>query len=155
MSRFSKFIILIFLVVNTIYAFNTNNIINPFEKIIKSMGISNLEKSLLKSAKYVYVSGKLVAKRSETFFPHTTDALGRTNIERMKQGLAPIGKDGKPVELHHLKQKDDGIIVELTSAEHKKYSSTLHKYRKNSEINRQEFNKWRKQYWKNRAKDFE
>jgi len=136
-------------------AFNINSMNIPIQKVLKTFGISSLEKTLLKNAKYISRSGKLVAQRSSTFFPHIKDALGRTNIERMKQGLAPIGKDGKAVELHHLKQKDNGMIIELTSREHKVNSKVLHRYKQESEINRNTFNKFKKQHWQERAKDFE
>jgi len=147
------FLVLIFLS-NTMFALNAKIVVIPFEKWIKTFGVSSLEKSLLKSAKYTYSAGKLVAKRNDTFFPNMKDAVGQTNIQRMEKGLAPIGKDGKSIELHHLKQKDNGIIVELTSMEHKSNSNVLHQYRIQSEIDRQSFNSFKSQYWKERAMDF-
>jgi len=135
-------------------ALNVNNITMPIQKILKTFGISSLEKTLLKNAKYVSRAGKLIAQRNSTFFPHIKDALGRSNIERMKQGLAPIGKDGKAVELHHLKQKDNGIIIELRSQEHNVNSKVLHSYKIKSEIDRNAFNRFKKQYWQERVKDF-
>jgi len=72
----------------------------------------------------------------------------------MTQGLSPIGRDGKPVNLHHMKQQNNGTIVELTNTEHNEYSKTLHRYTEKSEINRDEFNKLRAVYWKERSKDF-
>ena len=42
------------------------------------------------------------------------DDFGRTNLERMKQGLAPLDKDGNPIELHHVGQKMDSPLAELT-----------------------------------------
>ena len=137
---------------------NTQTISNAsisVQKVIKTFGISSLEKTLLKNAKYVLRGSKLVAQRNSTFSSYAKDALGRTNIERMKQGLAPIGRDGKAVELHHLKQKDNGLIIELTNREHNENSKILHRYKKESEIDRNAFNKFKKDYWKERAKDFE
>ena len=90
---------------------NANSVTMTVKELLKTFGISTLEKTLLKNSVYVSKFGKLVAQRNSTFFPNIKDALGRTNRERMKQGLAPIGKDGKAVELHHLKQKNDGICV--------------------------------------------
>ena len=139
----------------TTYALNMSVLSSPIQKILKTIGISSLEKTLLKNAKYISRAGKLVAQRNSTFFPHVKDALGRSNIERMKQGLAPLGKDGKAVELHHLKQEDNGIIIELTSREHNTNSKILHRYKQVSEIDRNTFNKFKKQYWKERSKDFE
>ena len=42
------------------------------------------------------------------------DSKGRTNIERMRMGTAPIGPDGRSVNLHHVTQTQDGYIQELT-----------------------------------------
>ena len=49
-----------------------------------------------------------------------TDQDGISNKERMKLGLAPLdSKTGKPIELHHLGQKVDSPLVELTIEEHR------------------------------------
>ena len=123
-------------------------------KIFKhTRGLSFIEQQILKTAKYKRVNGKIVAQR-KIFDPCKRDALGRTNVQRMLQGLAPIGYDGKPVELHHLKQENDGIIVEMLSSEHRGNYKELHRYKRVSEINRDKFMKWKIQYWKTRAKEF-
>jgi len=129
--------------------------LNQVESYFKSIGISDIERELKESSKIERVEGKIVAKRDITFKPCQKDASGRTNIERMQEGLAPIGTDGKSIELHHLKQKDKGIIIEVTNDEHNKYSKTLHRYKDESEIDRREFERWKRKYWKQRAKDFE
>ena len=46
------------------------------------------------------------------------DSKGRTNLERMKQGLAPQDSNGLSYELHHVGQKKDGTLAILTQAEH-------------------------------------
>jgi hypothetical protein len=94
--------------------------------------------------------GKEVLKRNEAFDPGHTDALGRTNVDRMRKGLAPIGKDGNPLNLHHENQKDCGRLIELTASEHRKIPVD----RASSEIDREAFNKWKLNYWQTRAKDF-
>ena len=143
---------------NLVYGLEVSKVIKviqtQIEKHSKTLGISSIERALLKNAKYRNYLGKLVAQRNSTFYPYVKDSLGRTNVERMEQGLAPIGKDGLPVELHHLKQKEDGIIVELTATEHKTNSKVLHKYEQISQIDRAEFLKWKRRYWKERAKEF-
>jgi len=149
-----RLLLMFYLTISLANALNINSVIMPMQKFLKTFGISSLEKTLLRNAKYVSRSGKLIAQRNSTFFPRAKDALGRTNIQRMKQGLAPIGKDGKAIELHHLKQKNDGMIVELTSTEHRANSKVLHRYRQESEIDRNAFNKFKQDYWKQRAKDF-
>lgn len=71
-------------------------------------------------------------------------------------GRAPIGADGKPVNLHHMLQSQDGPIAEVTQSFHKDNHSTIHINDNSipSGINRSEFNKWRSDYWKQRANDF-
>ena len=46
------------------------------------------------------------------------DTKGRTNLERMKQGLAPQDSNGVSYELHHVGQKKDGTLAILSQSEH-------------------------------------
>lgn len=46
------------------------------------------------------------------------DAKGRTNLERMKQGLAPQDHNGISYELHHVGQKKDGTLAIMSQVEH-------------------------------------
>ncbi len=73
----------------------------------------------------------------------------------MKMGNAPTGPDGNPINLHHLIQTNEGGIAEMTQAFHQKYTKIMHIDDNSipSVINRQEFYTWKKQYWKNRAKE--
>lgn len=91
-----------------------------------------------------------------------TDEDGISNRERMKRGLAPLdSKTGKPIELHHLGQKADSPLVELTEEEHrtgeyedgKKNQSLWHDNTVETEVHG-EGNNWdqeRKAHWKARA----
>lgn len=81
------------------------------------------------------------------------DEKGRTNLERMEQGLAPKDSSGKSIELHHMGQKMDGPIAELKREEHrgKGVDTILHDKNVETDINRQDFNKERTEYWKARA----
>ena len=83
------------------------------------------------------------------------DAMGRTNRERAEQGLSPINKDGKVIELHHIGQHSDSPLAELTTEEHrgKGNDTILHNKIKESEINRQEFAKERNHHWEARTKE--
>lgn len=85
------------------------------------------------------------------------DAMGTTNLDRMKSGRAPLDANGKPIELHHIGQKQDSPLAELTSAEHRGNGNdnVLHNKQKESEINREDFDKERKDYWKARAEQIE
>ena len=53
------------------------------------------------------------------------DDMGRTNLERMKQGLAALAPDGEPYELHHIGQKADSTLAILTKAEHMKNGNNM------------------------------
>lgn len=80
------------------------------------------------------------------------DQFGRTNLERMEQGLAPL-VDGQPIELHHIGQEMDSPLAELTPTEHRGEGnySILHDVAKESEINRTVFNLEKEAHWKARA----
>lgn len=99
------------------------------------------------------VNGKLVLVDNSTFDPYYIDDLGRSNIERMSSGLAPIGYDGYSVEIHHMDQTDTGAVVEMQRTVHKSNYDKIHSNTGQypSEINRPEFNKWRNLYWKWRS----
>lgn len=81
------------------------------------------------------------------------DVIGDTNLERMEKGKAPLDINGKPIELHHIGQKQDSPLAELTSSEHrgKGNDNILHNKIKESQINREDFNKERQEHWKERA----
>ncbi len=89
-----------------------------------------------------------------------TDAKGRTNLERMQRGLAPIGNDGNPIQLHHIIQKEVGPLVEVREMTHEEYSRILHgligknmSFRNDPVLDRQ-YNKFRRNYWKWRASKY-
>ncbi len=76
---------------------------------------------------------------------------GRTNIQRMRAGLAPLDKNGKSYELHHIGQKQDSPLAILTKGEHE--HSSLHLNGKKSEIDRVKFAPERKRFWKTLAEE--
>lgn len=80
------------------------------------------------------------------------DAMGRSNKERAEQGLSPINKDGKVIELHHIGQHADSPLAELTQEEHrgKGNDTILHDKTKESEIDRQAFAGERSEHWEAR-----
>lgn len=83
--------------------------------------------------------------------PDEVDGRGRTNLEKMLEGKAPT-VNGEPIDLHHIGQKNDGPLAELTRyGEHQGNSSILHEKRTESEIDRNEFGKERAAHWKARA----
>lgn len=83
------------------------------------------------------------------------DEFGRTNKQRVEDyNLVPYNKNGEKVELHHIGQKDDSPLAELTANEHrgKGNDSILHDKQKETEIDRPGFDKVRNAHWKSRVK---
>lgn len=81
------------------------------------------------------------------------DEFGKTNRERMADGNAPLSKRGETIELHHIGQKQDSPLAELTTKEHrgKGNDTVLHDKTKESEIDRPDFAKDRKSHWECRS----
>ena len=82
------------------------------------------------------------------------DEDGITNAERVRNGLAPIGPDGKSYELHHVGQKTDSPLAVLTDKQHRSKGnySTLHKNEGpgvHSKISDAEWNKQKREFWLN------
>lgn len=99
------------------------------------------------------VDGRQVLQRGD-IDPNFKDEQGITNKERMENGKAPI-VDGKPVELHHIGQKQDSPFAELTNSVHKENYRNLHDVPPQpSQIDRKSFAKEKADYWKKRAEDF-
>lgn len=83
------------------------------------------------------------------------DEFGRTNKQRVEEDdLVPYNKNGEKIELHHVGQKDDSPLAELTQKEHrgKGNDTILHDKQKDTEIDRASFDKVRVSHWKSRAK---
>jgi hypothetical protein len=102
---------------------------------------------------YVFTSykGRPVAQRNSNFDPHQRDPLGRTNIERMRDGQCPLDREGNEIVLHHANQNNEGPMIELTTAEH----LSIPVRRSPTQINRQESNSFRQDYWRARAESFQ
>lgn len=128
--------------------------------------IANMRQyEILKNAelKEVEINGRkcLVKENIDLYY---ADEDGVTNQERMARGLAPLdSKTGKPIELHHLGQKADSPLVELTEEEHrtgeyengKKNQSLWHDNNVETEVHG-EGNNWdqeRKEHWKERVEN--
>jgi len=104
--------------------------------------------------KVEYINGKPCLIRTDIDIEQT-DAKGRTNRERMEQGLAPLDKNGRPIELHHIGQRADSPLAELSFEEHHcdGNDSTLHDKNKETEVHG-EGNNWqeeRENHWETRS----
>jgi RHS repeat-associated protein len=111
--------------------------------------------------------GRTVYWADDIFEPATRSswqdpATGRwkrgTNVERMADGLAPIGIDGKSINLHHLLQEEPGALAEAPGTLHNRLP---HKLRgrgesfRNDPVLKRQFENYRREYWKQRSKDFQ
>ena len=107
--------------------------------------------------------GNKVYQRNDLFDPNlkTTwredgKAIRGTNIERMASGRAPIGVDGKPVNLHHMTQTQSGPIAEMTQTFHQSKTKIIHVNPSAipSGIDRVAFDRWKARYWQQRSAEF-
>lgn len=84
---------------------------------------------------------------------------GETNLDLMKLGKSPIGPDGKQIELHHLTGEEPGMIAEITKSEHSLNHKVLHamiqkSFRRDPQ-KRYQYEKFRENYWMQRAIELE
>ena len=107
-----------------------------------------LEKANLKLA---YINDKPCLIRTDIDM-NKADEFGRTNAERMASGIAPIGNDGKSLNLHHIGQRKDSPLAELTATEHRENYSVHHDSSRESEVHGEDstWDKERQAHWKKR-----
>jgi len=89
--------------------------------------------------------------------PNLSDGKGRTNLERMEKGLAPLDENGRPYNLHHIGQKADSPLAELKDNVHKENDAILHDKTQKTEIHNEKsevnWDKERSDHWKARAEE--
>lgn len=123
------------------------------ESLVDDIG-SEAEANIYKDAglEAKEVNGKPALVRTDIDLEQK-DIFGATNLERMEAGLAPLDKNSKPIDLHHIGQRQDSSLAELTKAEHcgSGNDNVLHNKRQESTINRDGFAKERAEHWKARA----
>ena len=130
--------------------------------------IKNMDQyEILKNAELIEteINGKKCLIRKD-FDLDYTDQDGISNRERIARGNSPFdSKTGEKIQLHHLGQKADSPLVELTETEHrtgkykgdKKNQFLWHDNTKETEVHG-EGNNWdpeRKAHWKARAAELE
>ena len=106
--------------------------------------------------KEVEINGKKCLIRDDIDLDQE-DEDGITNRERMERGRPPITNDGEEIELHHIGQKQNSPLAELTMEQHRGVGNDtiLHDKIKATEIDRNEFGKERRDHWKNRVESME
>ena len=78
------------------------------------------------------------------------------NADLIGEGYPPRDRNGDPYELHHIGQRQDSPLAELTWAEHMGdgNNTILHQAGKESEIDREAFDQEKSAYWQARFKAF-
>lgn len=140
-----------------------NKIWQAFKKLFSSKGDDAVETGVRTSGKFWKKStnfkGVKVYQRDDIFKPNQMSSwkvngktIKGTNIQRMASGRAPIGVDGKSVNLHHMTQGNNSGIAEMTASFHQKNSAVMHinPSAVPSGINRSQFKTWKENYWKQR-----
>ena len=138
-------------------------------KVIPNIA-NNAELAFMRSGKWKTIvnQGRNVYKRNDQFDPYmmSTRRVGRNgpmitkrNVDWMKDGKPPHDKDELAVVLHHITQKHDGPLVELSTRSHRKFNDELHDNKgvvgaPSSDINRSQFDKEREEWWIYRALEF-
>ena len=76
------------------------------------------------------------------------------NADLIGEGYPPRDRNGDPYELHHIGQRQDSPLAELTWAEHMGdgNNTILHQAGKESEIDREAFDQEKSAYWQARFK---
>lgn len=101
-----------------------------------------------------------VYQRNDIDFNYVDKDTGQTNLERMLKGKAPYGHDGKPLELHHILQKEVGPMVEIHETTHQEYKKILHGLRgsgesfRNDKVLDSQYRNFKRAYWKWRAQQY-
>ena len=101
-----------------------------------------------------------VYQRNDIDFDRVDADTGETNLQRMLKGNAPIGRDGKPIELHHILQKEVGPMVEVHELTHREYKRILHGLRadgdsfRNDKTLDSQYRNFKRAYWRWRAQEY-
>jgi FtsZ-binding cell division protein ZapB len=108
---------------------------------------------------YANINGRHCLIRPDLDLDYVDPKTGRTNRELMAEGRAPIDpKTDEKITLHHIGQKYDGPLAELTESEHSGNYSILHasnldSWRNDLEKKNEYNNHQRPAHWRERAKE--
>ncbi len=100
---------------------------------------------------------RIVYANKHLYDLHQKDTIGRSNLERMRNGYCPVDKSGQDIIIiHHFDQTMQGPWVILTQSFHQNESRNLHSFViLKDRVNRHKFNIERQQYWKYIAKEYD
>lgn len=80
--------------------------------------------------------------------------MTKGNLILMMNNYAPLGPDGKPMNLHHWRREDQGPRWVLSKGTHDKFSKGLHDHDPSKEVRRSPFNKERKDFWQKCTQEY-
>lgn len=123
------------------------------DEILDAIGSMEEAEIYMKAGlKEVEINGKKCLIREDIDLDQE-DEDGITNRERMERGRPPITKDGEMLELHHIGQKQSSPLAELTMEQHRGVGNdtVLHDKTKETEIDRNDFGKERREHWQDRV----
>ena len=86
----------------------------PDINTIKTSSLESIKQTNIENAVEINKPDKIKLSEQDLSLK---DEYGRTNAERIDQGLLPIDANGATIELHYIVQKADGTLAELTATE--------------------------------------
>jgi len=102
------------------------------------------------------VGGAHLAKDANQSGGSKTHEETQENLDKIKDGKAPTGTDGHPVELHHDGQKADSPLKPMTRTDHRLGGNFKKNHpntgQQKSQISPSQRNKQRQQFWKDQSK---
>ena len=126
--------------------------------------IGDVKRTYYEGTKQVKATGEIrdlardVFQRSDIDWDMIVPGEDCTNLEWMLRRNAPIGIDGRPIELHHFTQEEPGTMIEMLSSVHQDYKQKLHGLIPDGQgsfrlddILKNQYASFLTQYWKARA----
>ncbi len=105
------------------------------------------------TANQSYTQRRIVFNNLHLYQRDRRTRLGKANHKRMAKGNAPHCDDGKPLNLHHIDQTQDGPWAVVTEDYHKSNHQDLHTNAQNAQaVKRNKFKTQRNNYWKSMAR---
>lgn len=131
------------------YAPNPTNWVDPYG--LRAIWNTRLMRGMLRNKTKIAHWDRYVFQDDSAF------AQSDSNLCGMLKGNAPVGNDGKPINLHHISGEEPGAMLEMQQSIHQKVSKNLHFFIDSSFRNdpdaKKHFEDFKKDYWKTRAKN--
>ncbi len=125
---------------------------NPLYFTVEYRGTTRVDGEIRDISRRVY-------QRCDIDWNRIDSGTGLTNLQLAMKGNAPFWNDGTKIELHHILQNEPGSMVEIPSSLHMKGHKVLHGLKgtgesfRNDPVLKRQYENFRTQYWKWRAKN--